>query len=58
MKSIMKSNVRKREHYKLKKAFRNHKRNNDNYSNDTLNEHIESILSCDVIKKSNKRNKK
>jgi len=54
----MKSNVRKREHYKLKKAFRNHKRNNDNYSNDTLNEHIESILSCDVIKKSNKRNKK
>jgi len=42
----------------LRKAFRNHERSNDDHSNDTLNEHIESISSCDVIKKSDEREKK
>ncbi len=55
MKSRMKSNAMRREHHKLKKALRNHERSNDDHSNDTLNEHIESISSCDIIEKSNER---
>jgi len=58
MKSRMKSNAIKREHHELKKAFKNRERSNNNHSNDTLNEHTESISSCDVIKESNERKKK
>jgi len=58
MKSRMKNNAIRREHHKLEKALRNHERNNNNHSNDTLNEHIESISSCYVIKESNEREKK
>ena len=58
IKSRMKSNAMRRKHYKLKKVLRNHKRSNDDHSNDTLNEHIESISSCDVIKESDEREKK
>ncbi len=58
MKSRMKSNAMRRKHHELEKAFRNHERSNDDHSNDTLNEHIESISSCDVIKKSDEREKK
>ncbi len=58
MKSWMKSNAMKREHHELEKAFRNHERSDDDHSNDTLNEHIESISSCDIIKESNEREKK
>jgi len=55
MKSRMKSNAMKREHHKLKKALRNHERSDDDHSNDTLNEHTESISSCDVIKESDEK---
>ncbi len=58
MKSRIKSNAMRREHHKLEKALRNHERNNDDHSNDTFNEHIESILSCDVIKESDERERK
>jgi len=58
MKSRMKSNAMKREHHELEKAFRNRERSNNNHSNDTLNEHTESISSCDVIEKSDERERK
>jgi hypothetical protein len=58
MKSKMKSNAIKREHHELEKALRNHERSDDDHSNDTLNEHIESISSCDVIEESDEREKK
>ncbi len=58
MKSRMKSNAIRREHHKLKKVLRNCERSNDDHSNDTFNEHIESISSCDVIKESDEREKK
>ncbi len=54
----MKSNAMRREHHELEKALRNHERNDNDHSNDTLNEHTESISSCDVIKESNERKKK
>ena len=58
MKSRMKSNAMRREHHELEKALRNYERSNDDYSNNIFNEHIESISSCDVIKESDKREKK
>jgi len=58
MKSRMKSNVMRREHHELEKALRNCERSDDDHSNDTFNEHTESISSCDVIKKSDERKKK
>ncbi len=58
MKSRMKSNAMKREHHELEKAFRNRERSNNDHSNDTLNEHTESISSCDVIEKSDERERK
>jgi hypothetical protein len=58
MKSRMKSNAMRREHHKLEKALRNHERSNDDHSNDTLNEHTESISNCDIIKESDEREKK
>jgi len=58
MKSKMKSNAMRREHHELEKALRNHKRSNDDHLNDILNEHTESISSCDVIKESNEREEK
>jgi len=57
MKSRMKSNAMRREHHELEKALRNRERSNDDHSNDTLNEHIKSISSCDVIEESNERKK-
>jgi len=57
MKSRMKSNVMKREHHELEKAFRNHERSDNDHSNDTFNEHTESISSCDVIKELDEREK-
>jgi len=51
MKSRMKNNAMRREHHELEKAFRNHEHNDNDHSNDTLNEHIESTSSCDVIVK-------
>ncbi len=58
MKSRMKSNAMKKEHHELKKALRNHERNNDNHSNNTLNEHTRSISNWDVIKESDERERK
>jgi len=58
MKSRMKSNAIRRKHHKLEKALRNHKRSNDDHSNDTLNEHTESISSCDIIEESDERKRK
>jgi len=58
MKSRIKSNAIRREHHELKKALRNHERSDNNHLNDTLNEHTESISSCDVIKKLNERKRK
>ncbi len=55
MKSRMKSNAMRREHHELEKALRNHEHNNDDHSNDTFNEHTESISSCDIIKESDER---
>ncbi len=57
MKSRMKSNAMRREHHELEKALRNRERNDDDYSNDTFNEHIESISSYDVIEESDEREK-
>ena len=57
MKSIMKSNATRREHHELEKAFRNHERSDNDHSNDTFNEHTESISSCDVIKELDEREK-
>ncbi len=58
MKSRMKSNAIRREHHELEKTSRNRERSDDDHSNDTLNEHTESISSCDVIKESDKRERK
>jgi hypothetical protein len=58
MKSRMKSNATRRKHHELKKAFRNRERSDDDHSNDTFNEYIESISNCDVIKESNERERK
>ncbi len=58
MKSRMKSNAMRREHHELEKALRNHECSNNDHSNDTLNEHTELILSCDIIKESDERERK
>jgi len=58
MKSRIKSNAITRENYRLKKALKNHKRSDNDHSNDTLNEHTESISSCNVIEESDERERK
>jgi len=58
MKSRMKSNAMRREHHELEKAFRNHECSDDDHLNDILNEHTESISSCNIIKESDKRERK
>jgi len=58
MKSRMKSNAMRRKHHKLEKALRNHERSNDDHSNDTFNEHTESISSCDIIEELDERERK
>ena len=58
MKSRTKSNATRREHHELEKALKNHERSNNDHSNDILNEHTESILSCDIIEELNEREKK
>jgi len=54
----MKDNAMQRKHHELKKASRNHERDNSNHSNNTLDKHIESISDCDVIKESDERERK
>ncbi len=58
MKDKIKDDVMQKEHHELKKASRNHERDNNNHSNDTLNKHIKSISDCDIIKESNERERK
>jgi len=58
MKSRIKSNAMRRKYHELEKALRNHERSDDDHSNDTLNEHTESISSCDVIKELDERERK
>jgi len=58
MKSRIKSNAMRREYHELEKALRNHERSDDNHSNNTLNEHTESISSCDIIKELDERERK
>ncbi len=58
MKGRIKSNATRKEHHELKKVFKNHERSDDDHSNDTLNKHIESISSCDVIEESDERERK
>jgi len=58
MKSRMKSNAMKREHHELEKAFRNRERSDNDHSNNTFNEYTESISSCNVIEKSDERERK
>ena len=58
MKSRMKSNAIRREHYELKKALRNHERSDNDHLNNILNEHTESISSCDIIEESDERERK
>ena len=57
IKSKIKSNAMRREYHELEKALRNHERSDDDHLNDTFNEHIELISSCDIIEKSNEREK-
>ncbi len=58
MKDKMKDDVMQREHHELEKASRNHEHDDNNYSNDILNKHTESISDCDVIKQSDERERK
>jgi len=48
----------KHELSKIRWSYWNNECSNDDHSNDTLNEHTESILSCDIIKKSDERERK
>ncbi len=58
MKSKTKDNAMWREYHELEKASRNHEHDNNDHSNDTFNKHTKSISDCDIIKKSDKREKK
>jgi len=58
MKGRIKDDAMQREHHELEKAFRNHEHDINNHSNDTLNKHTELILDCDVIEKSDERERK
>ncbi len=55
MKDRTKNDAMQRKHHELEKASRNHERDNSDHLNDTLNKHTESISDCDVIKKSDER---
>ncbi len=54
----MKDNAMQRKHHELKKASKNHKCNDNDHLNNTLNKHTESISDCDIIKELNERKKK
>jgi len=58
MKDRMKDDAMQREHHELEKASRNHERDDNNHLNDTLDKHTESISDCDVIKKSDERERR
>ena len=54
----MKNDAMQRKHHELKKASRNHERDNSDHLNDILNKYTESISDCDIIEKSDERERK
>ncbi len=58
MKDKMKDNAMQRKHHELKKASRNHERDDSDHLNDTFNKHTESISDCDIIEQSDERERK
>ncbi len=54
----MKDNAMQRKHHELKKASRNHERDDSDHLNDTFNKHTESISDCDIIEQSDERERK
>jgi len=58
MKDRKKINAMKEKHHELENAFRNCKHDDSNDSNDALNDHTESVSSCDIIEKSDERREK
>jgi len=55
IKDRKKINAMREKYHELENAFRNCKRDNNNDSNDALNDHTESVSSCDIIKESDER---
>jgi len=58
MKDRIKDDAMQREHHELEKASRNHERDNSDHLNNILDKHTESISDCNVIKKSDERERK
>ncbi len=58
MKDRMKDDAMQKKHHEVEKTSRNHKRDDSNHSNNTLNKHTASISDCDVIKESDERERK
>jgi len=58
MKDKTKDDAIQRKHHRLKKVSRNHKHDNSNHLNDTLDKHTKSISDCDIIKESDERERK
>jgi len=58
MKDRKKINAMKEKHHELENAFRNCKHDDSNDSNDSLNDHTESVSSCDIIEESDERREK
>ena len=58
MKDRMKDDAMQKKHHELEKTSRNHERDDNNHSNDTLDKHTASISDCDVIKESDERERK
>jgi len=58
MKDRKKINAMKEKHHELKNALRNCKHDDSNDSNDDLNNHTESVSSCNIIKESDERREK
>ncbi len=57
MKDRTKDDAMQREHHELEKTSRNYEHDDSDHLNDTLDKHTESISDCDVIKKSDEREK-
>ncbi len=57
MKDRMKDDAMWREHHELKKASRNHECDDSDHLNDIFDKYTKSILDCDIIKKSDEREK-
>jgi len=58
MKDRKKINAMKEKHHELENAFRNHEHNDSDDLNDALNDHTESVSSCDIIEESDERREK